>query len=109
MLVSTMYDADGRRCGEGQKYSRGTEYSSQVEEKWTTLYIPNSDVRTLPDTADSIFCEIVTSPMPAVASASSALCVAVAMSWDWALIYLEGVRGVQSRSQGRRRAGMGIV
>lgn len=43
------------------------------------MYTPNREVRMLPDTADSIFCGSDTSPRPAFCSASSALCVAVAM------------------------------
>jgi hypothetical protein len=55
-------------------------------------YSPSSDVRILPDTADSIFWGSETSPAPAVTSASSAVCVAVAMAaWGW------GCGGVSSR------------
>jgi hypothetical protein len=54
---------------------------------WNCVYAPNSEVRMLPDTADSIFWPSVTSPMPADLSASSALCVAVAIG---ALLFKRG-------------------
>jgi len=44
------------------------------------IYTPNNEVRMLPDTADNIFCPSDTSPRPALWSASSARCVAVAIS-----------------------------
>jgi hypothetical protein len=46
---------------------------------WNCVYAPNNEVKMLPDTADIIFWPSVTSPMPADLSASSTLCVAVAI------------------------------
>jgi hypothetical protein len=75
------------------------------------VHTPNNDVKMLPDTADSIFCPSDTSAMPTVLSASSALCVAVAMiALVLGRVYgLEGVRGVVFMVQGREKGGDGIV
>ena len=61
-------------------------------------YLPRRDVRILPDTAESIFCERDTSSAPWLTSTSSARWVAVAMSaarCSNGLCYLESKRGMQ--------------
>jgi hypothetical protein len=74
--------------------------------------VPNRDVKMLPDTADSIFCGSDTSLIPALWSASSALCVAVAISacLHGGGVYRLGRAGVRScKLQIRGKGGVGIV
>jgi hypothetical protein len=68
-------------CSRTRTTSRGvTVHVSMHVEDVDCWIVPSRDVKMLPDTADSIFCGSDTSLIPALWSASPALCVAVAIS-----------------------------
>ena len=76
MLVSTSM-MRVPKCAEFRRDKNSAVGKTYVE-GMCRYCIPSNDVRTLPDTADSIFCPSDTSPTP-LGSASSARWVAVAM------------------------------
>lgn len=72
---------------------------------------PSNDVRTLPVTADSIFCARLT-PMSPTSAMSSALLVAIppdVPATAKGAVYLEWVRGVSSESQRREQEDVRMV